>query len=326
MKKTLVALGGFKHLKPQIDQVMFMTDVNALVPEQKIYLDNKRIYKILKSGDDYYVVYESDNMDFFKPYLAKLPKKYEEIEKLELNVCGRCGSPVEIEADADDVGAYCPRCKIEVESKTVTVWTKKVLPLENIVEGEGIYILKNRTGTPYIVYKVLAEGIEKLGNVEAKYIDFIGYYCWENIWEKRCNYIKVYRRYDTPLGKYTVALRELTEEEKLDLFNNTNNLLLKVAVCNEFTTKPAECQKIVDEYNKMKKKEPSPEEKLMEMVKKELPDLPIEFQYKRGVLEVFLKQRVDRDKFNKFVAVCKSLGFQFDSYSKTWKFVVETLD
>ncbi|MEM1898781.1 MAG: hypothetical protein QXD36_06800 [Sulfolobales archaeon] len=323
MKKTLVALGPFWHLKPSLDRVRVMTEVNALVPRQEIYLDNKRIYKILKSGDDYYIVYETDNIDFYQPYLAKLPKKYEEIEKLELNVCKRCGSPVEIEVDADDVGAYCPRCEIEVETETVTVWTKKE-PLENVIEGEGIYILKNRTGTPYTEYKVLAEGIEKLGNIEAKYKDFIGYYCWENIWGKRCNYIMVYRRYSTSIGEYTVTLRELTEEEKLELFNNTNNLLLKVAICNELKTE--ECKKVVDEYNKMKKKEPSPAEKLMEMVKKELPDLPIEFQYRRGVLEVFLKQRVDRDKFNKFVAVCKSLGFQFDSYSKTWKFVVETLD
>ncbi|MEM4977189.1 MAG: hypothetical protein QXT64_07695 [Desulfurococcaceae archaeon] len=315
MKKTLVALGPFKSIYPQVERTRFDAPEGALVPEQQVYLENSRIYRIYRVDFlDYYVVYETDNVDFFVPYLARIPAKATDLESLTIYTCETCGSPNIKFVDYEEGIVYCPQCKKKTTYKIVTVWTRKELPAnQEIVQGEGIYVPQGVAGNKQIVYKVIAEGVEKLGNIEAKYIDFIGYY-------EGFTGFAIYRRYSVLDRELTMKIRGLTEQELLEMLETADGINLKYSICYYLNFKPETCRKLKDELES-KKTETKRETKTqqIEKIAKEFEGIPIELIHSNGIVEARLKQYVDKETFNKYVIICRKLGFKFDSRTKTWK-------
>jgi len=111
------------------------------------------------------------------------------------------------------------------------VWTPRDLP-EGVLEGEGIYVPRGGIfdyvtmagHVKLIEVKPLAEGKEKLGNVEAVWREFIGYIDESHWDEEPTRYgFAVYRRYTTPWTSFSVKIRDLNDDEKVELFENVDD-------------------------------------------------------------------------------------------------------
>ncbi|MEM4846939.1 MAG: hypothetical protein QW794_04185 [Thermosphaera sp.] len=251
MKK--VVLGPFATVIPSLSRTVFKTFEEALVPRTEVRLDNDRILKILAvkpsldvtvayvgsgavgfslRGIDrlYYVVYMTDRLDFYQPYLARLPREYEEVTELRLPRCPKCGSWT-VGIDADEM--YCEECGATDFWHTDVVWKAKDLPLEGLAEGEGIYIVPPTAVDEYVSaaghakvreVKRLAEGEEKLGNVLTHWVEFQGYVD-ESHWDEEpvCYGFAVYRRYVANFGDvekgFVVKVRDLSIDEMVVLFD-----------------------------------------------------------------------------------------------------------
>jgi rubrerythrin len=73
-----------------------------------LHLDVSRIRRILAWRRKFYVVYETDRADYYKPY-AEQPPPYavelkHKVQKYRVEICNKCGSVVEWDADEP----YCP--------------------------------------------------------------------------------------------------------------------------------------------------------------------------------------------------------------------------
>jgi len=251
MKK--VVLGPFAAVIPGVTRTTFKTFDEALVPYAEVRLDNDRILKILAvkpsldvtvvrvgggavgfsiRGIDrlYYVVYMTDRLDFYQPYLAPLPSSYEEVTELRLPRCPKCGSWT-VGIDADEM--YCEECRATDFWHTDVIWKAEALPLEGLIEGEGIYIVPPTAVDEYVSaaghvkvreVKRLAEGEEKLGNVVASWVEFYGYID-ESHWdsEPACYGFAVYRRYVAKFQdvekQFTLKVRDLSVDEMVELFD-----------------------------------------------------------------------------------------------------------
>ncbi|MEM3974909.1 MAG: hypothetical protein QW320_11125 [Ignisphaera sp.] len=236
-----IVLGPFVDFDVDIKRTKFVTPENAFVPKTAVELENARIYKIYKLSTykQYYVVYETENVEFYKPYLAKLPDSIsaEEIAELRLPRCPECGS-WNVDVDTDEM--LCAKCHASDFWHTEVVWKAKPLPVQ-LVEGEGVFVpqdavreYRNEAGhVEVVVLKELARGREKLGNVESEFIEFVG--CIdESHWDEapqQYNFA-VYRRYSA-VGfdkKFTVKVRDLSNAEMLELFSETRNMLTKMCL------------------------------------------------------------------------------------------------
>ena len=257
----LAVLGPFAFLTPRTNSTTFKTLRDAFVPSETVELENSRIYKIFRvpadpdlsivavSGDEghigisfglvkhtYYVVCEVD-VNQYKAYLARVPSGVEEIRELKLPRCPTCGS-WSVEIDADEM--FCSRCENEFWHEEV-VWRARDVDLQNVAEGEGIYVPSNRVHeyrTPaghisVISFKKLTESTTRLGNVNANVIEFIG--CIdESHWDEApCQYgFGIYRKYIAiDFDKsFTVKLRDLTDEELLQLYNEVDSNFTKLCI------------------------------------------------------------------------------------------------
>jgi len=92
-------------------------------PRREVALDGRRIYAVYKHTDGYYVVYETENADFYRAYRAEsVPSDAQLIDKLEIKVlrCAICGARIEwdaekygvpiIEVDPKYTSQTCPVC------------------------------------------------------------------------------------------------------------------------------------------------------------------------------------------------------------------------
>lgn len=231
----LVVLGPFAELSPGAERTVFVTPPRALVPKAEIRLDNQRVYRILAvlsvEGKLYYVVYETEKLDFYQPYLARLPAAAEEREELQLPRCPRCGSwRVEVED-----GMYCTSCGYSDFWNVVTVWKRREPPGGvELVEGEGIYVPPSGAIFDWHSmaghfevreWKRLAEGWERLGNVEVSWMEFIGFID-ESSWDEEPSRhgFAVYRRYTAPWGtSFSLKVRDLSDAEKEQLFEEADD-------------------------------------------------------------------------------------------------------
>lgn len=232
-----IVLGPFVDFDADIKRTKFVTPENAFVPKTAVFLENDRIYKILEK-DGFYVIYETENVEFYKPYLAKLPENAEELVELKLPRCPKCGS-WDVDVDSDEM--FCARCHNSDFWHVEVVWKAKPLPSIQLVEGEGVFVpqnfvyeYRNEAGHVEVVtLKELARGLERLGNVEVEWVEFVG--CVdESHWDEapqQYNFA-VYRRYSA-VGfdkKFTVKVRDLSNSEKLELFNEAKSLLTKTCL------------------------------------------------------------------------------------------------
>lgn len=247
----MVVLGPFAELDPGAERTAFAAPPRALVPKVRVGLDNQRIYRILAvpsaEGKLYYAVYETEKLDFYQPYLARLPEGAEEREELQLPRCPRCGSwRVEVED-----GMYCTSCGYSDFWNVVTVWRKKELPEGvELVEGEGIYVPPSGAvfdwhgmAGHYEVreWRRLAEGRERLGNVEVSWTEFIGFID-ESSWDEEPSRhgFAVYRRYTAPWGmSFSLKVRDLADAEKEQLFEEAGDDFTRICLARELPKEKA---------------------------------------------------------------------------------------
>lgn len=229
-----VCLGPFVRFKPYKDRIMFAAPDNALVPKNEVMLDNTRIVAILSETHEgvrfededlysvgprtrkglFYVVYLTENLDFYRPYLAKLPGSFTRLDKIKERTCPKCGSmKVEI---VDDDHLYCHNCDRLVPWHYSEIWTDKGERVDDALQGEGIYVAGDSVVSSKDLREIIpiGEGEENLGNVKAKTRTFYGY-----IENEAClpREFAVYRSIDA-VGKIVYQrLRDLTDEERLKL-------------------------------------------------------------------------------------------------------------
>ncbi|MEM4491564.1 MAG: zf-TFIIB domain-containing protein [Sulfolobales archaeon] len=303
-------VGPFIDIRLEIDKTKFVTHVDALVPEKEVLLDNKKICRILYVEDKanrsgfYFVVYETDNLDFYRPYLAKIPERYEELNRLVAMKCPRCGSTDTKldEEDLSDTMIYCFKCrKLYWDYDEIVVWKRKEVSDQNLVEGDGIQVIKSEEYVRF--FKKLSEGDGRVGNIDVRWIDFIGYRVIGSFIHDFGIYRKILpKTFEKPV---IVKIGNLSERERSEVVKEIE----------------VELRKSGEKKKEDVRREQDSEE--VEKLRKELKDLPISLNIGRGVVEVKLTQRVDEKNFKRFIETCRKLGFRFNPKNAVWYKYVE---
>lgn len=120
----------------------------------------------------YFVVYKTENIDFYKYYIARVPENAEEVKRMKVPRRADCGS-YSAYGDADDL--YRARCGSENVVSEV-VWEEKQLPALILLGDAGVYVVTEEipeyrdiaSSSSVEEVEVIAEGEGKLGNVECK--------------------------------------------------------------------------------------------------------------------------------------------------------------
>ncbi|MEM1694043.1 MAG: hypothetical protein QXL19_10090 [Ignisphaera sp.] len=215
--QKFVVLGPFTSFDKDDKYVMFFVNYEALVSSRILKFSYTDLYKIYRSSDNLiYIVCSIDEsqLNYYKPYLSRIPSNATEIDKLYKTRCPKCGCWKVYDDDPDDM--ICPYCDI-VPRNVDVIWRARHVP-SNVIEGEGIYFLRNLCEYAPKVIKELTNNKEKLGNLEAEYKEFIGWLGKEDF--------GVYREYNVKeLNKvFYIKIRNLTIDEKLNLLNELNKL------------------------------------------------------------------------------------------------------
>jgi len=104
------------------------------VPKREVSLDTQRIYAIYKA-DKYYVVYETENINFYRYYMTpQLPNNAELIvPTYYIKVCADCGS-TRIFEDSDE--EICEACGSEnITSKRIEAYKPREFNWGNVIRG-----------------------------------------------------------------------------------------------------------------------------------------------------------------------------------------------
>ena len=212
-------------------KVIFMDDT-------EYSLDVSRIRGIYYLGYVYYIVYETDNPEFYAKHTApEVPQLAVslgfEIERYVEQRCKGCGKPIEWDADEP----YCPRCGwddfpgyYEVEVKELKVKTSLRDELEEFAEnllGTGAELVETLYRTPAGGYwpKVeLSDMRVKLYSTEVEAVAIAENPVFkESHWDEMETYVHKYEgKYlilmlHSGLEQWDFALLRLTGEPKLDL-------------------------------------------------------------------------------------------------------------
>ncbi|MEM4744408.1 MAG: hypothetical protein QXK54_04425 [Ignisphaera sp.] len=246
--RKLVVLGPFIHFDNDDQYVTFFVNSYALVPSLVLKFSYTDLYKIYKSNDDsIYIVCSIDEsqLNYYKPYLSRIPSGATEITELYKTRCPKCGCWKVYDDDPDDM--ICPYCNV-VPRNVDVIWRSRGIS-SNLIEGEGIYFLRNLCEYTPKVIKELASNKEKLGNLEADYREFIG-------WTGGMDF-GVYREYNVKeLNKVLyVKIRDLTIDEKLNLLNeldkhDKNTPIIKLSLARSISREKAREVVIKDELYK----------------------------------------------------------------------------
>ncbi|MEM1693570.1 MAG: hypothetical protein QXU08_08190 [Ignisphaera sp.] len=253
-QKRFVVLGPFTGFDKDEESITFIVSGEALVPSNHLRIRYKDLYKIYETPDGLlYPVCEVDESQInrYKPYLAKIPSNASEISEIRKTRCPECGYWRVFDDDPDEM--YCPNCNNIVERHTAPIWRSKTIPPNvNIIEGEGIYFLKNTCiFTPHII-KTLSTSIEKLGNLEAECIEFIGYNWSEEFDPHPASGFAIYREYrvkDIDKVFYRIV-RMLSTDEMINLLNEVKNPVTKLCLAREISKEKAKEVVIRDELYK----------------------------------------------------------------------------
>jgi len=150
------------------------------VPKKEVALDADRIYAIYKSTSGYYVVYDTENIDFYRAYRAEtLPSDAELIDKIEITVlrCATCGAKVEWDADEP----YCPRAPDEhfsFKEVSEVVYRAKEFDWSQVERGspETVNVPITSENVSYIAGQILDRYNVASGSVRRGYIGEAGHY------------------------------------------------------------------------------------------------------------------------------------------------------
>ncbi|MEM0192283.1 MAG: TFIIB-type zinc ribbon-containing protein [Candidatus Korarchaeum sp.] len=285
----LVVLGPFRWFRAGSERTVFGTDKDALVPKKKVSLKNERIYSIYEHIThiyNYYVVYETNDLNFYGPYLGRVPDGARRMSSLDVPVCPECGS-LNVEIDADEM--FCEDCGASDFWNTKIVWRERI-PQGEVIEGEGIMTIpEDACKWEVVVVKALGVKEVKLGNLKAKEKEVIGYLASTfGPYDPA-----VYRVYETDFGSYALRVRDLTKEEL------------------------AEVRK-----RGLTKKEVKMESKdRLEEIEESFSDLMdvITLERGEGFVRVKLKRRVDDETFRKYLKLCRSLGMKYNGERRAWE-------
>jgi len=148
------------------------------VPKKEVALDADRIYAIYRHSSGYYVVYETDNIDFYRAYRAEaLPSDAQLIDKLEVTVlrCATCGAKVEWDADE-------PYCPIEPDEHfsfrevSEVVYRAKQFDWNNVERGQPEVVVVTSENVSYVAEQILSGYSISSSNVRHGYILSAGHY------------------------------------------------------------------------------------------------------------------------------------------------------
>jgi hypothetical protein len=104
-----------------------------------LHLDVSRIRRIFAWNRRLYVVYETNNIDYYKPYVEEPPPYAVElqyrVQKYRVDVCNKCGSIVEWDADEP----YCPRrCDERYSDWSYRTETRERFVIEQLKASEEV--------------------------------------------------------------------------------------------------------------------------------------------------------------------------------------------
>jgi len=124
------------------------------VPYRSVSLDPRRITEVFKAGDRYYVAYDTDRVDFYRNYLARLPPDAEELEELRAKI----GCVVEGRRiySVDDCW------ELELAGEPVewierTYWRRSESPPSIEVQGEPEITIVTKNNLKYVVEKLFGD-------------------------------------------------------------------------------------------------------------------------------------------------------------------------
>lgn len=124
------------------------------VPYRSVSLDPRRITQVFKAGDRYYVAYDTDRVDFYRNYLARLPPDAEELRELRAKI----GCVVEGRRiySVDDCW------ELEMAGEPVewierTYWRRSESPPPIEVQGESEVTLVTKNNLRYVVEKLFGD-------------------------------------------------------------------------------------------------------------------------------------------------------------------------
>ncbi|MEM2370476.1 MAG: TFIIB-type zinc ribbon-containing protein [Candidatus Bathyarchaeia archaeon] len=286
----LVVLGPFRWFRASSERIVFGTDKDALVPKKEISLKNERIYSIYKHKTpiyknyktliyNYYVVYETNELNFYEPYLGKVPDGARGVSELSGFVCPECGS-LNVGRDTDEL--FCEDCGASDFWSTETVVWRERIPQGEVIEGEGIMTIPEDAYKEAVVaVKVLGVKEVKLGNLKGKEKEVIGYLA------SRPYNPAVYKVYETDFGSYALKARDLTKEE-----------LAEVEMARGLAKKDR-LEEIEESFSD-----------LMDVIALERGE---------RVIRVKLKRRVDDETFRKYLGLCRSLGMKYNGERRAWE-------
>jgi len=251
VRRKLAILGPFTGFDKNEESVTFIVSGEALVPSNHLRIKYRDLYKIYETPNGLlYPVCEVDESQIsrYKPYLAKIPSNASEISEIRKTRCPVCEYWRVFDDDPD--GMYCPNCNDTVERYTAPIWRSRTIPPgADIVEGEGIYFLENTCiFAPHII-KTLSTAVEKLGNLEAECIEFVGYNWSEEFETQPASGFAIYREYRVKdIDKvFYRKVRNLSTDEMLNLLNEVNNPVLRLCLAREISREKAKEVVIRDE-------------------------------------------------------------------------------
>lgn len=232
-------LGPFKYVDAWGNVLIVEAPDKALVPKSELRLRLDNVKAILEANGGYYVIYNTDNIEEYRPYLGKVPREARRISEITLPACPRCGSTMVRIIDDDEL--YCHVCRRPVPWSTRIVWRDSGVSLDNVVQGSGIYILDAFIDDGNYIREVsrISEYDTVYGNVNVHVIEFYGY---ENDPPSE-RWFMVYRRVLAFGRQYVQRVRSLNDGERAMIggiiagWNNDYKYHILARLASEFDDK-----------------------------------------------------------------------------------------
>jgi len=180
----------FDDMKSIGEKRIVFTSIAPHVPKREVSPDGDRIYAIYKHGSGYYVVYETNNVDFYRAYRAEsVPSDAQIVDRLEVKVlkCAICGARIEWDADEP----YCPvepEEHFEFKEESILVYQAKQFDWSMVERGppETINVVITAENASYVAKQILRRYGVPPDKVEFGYIAAAGYYT--------VKFVKTYRK------------------------------------------------------------------------------------------------------------------------------------
>ena len=129
-------------------------EVRKRVPYETVSLDPRRIVEVFRFDDEYYVAYDTDNVSFYKNYLARLPPNAERLEELKAEI----GCIV----DGRRIYSVDDCWELEMAGEPVewirrTYWRRSESPPPIEMQGEPEITIVTKNNLRYVVEKLFGD-------------------------------------------------------------------------------------------------------------------------------------------------------------------------